>query len=113
MGAEKCCVILGVRLRALASHERCLSHEDMEPIALCPVLQSNGAVVYQQLEDSIIKTGIPREILGDHGSDLQAGVERFCQHHPETCYIYDIKHKTALVVQHELHEEPRGQELTR
>jgi len=113
MGAEKCFVIVGVRLSALARPECCLSHEDVEPIALCPVLQSNGAVVYQQLEDSSIKTGIPREILGDHGADLQAGVERFCQQHRETCYIYDIKHKTAVVLRHELHEDPRWQEFTR
>jgi hypothetical protein len=112
MGAEKCFVILGVRLSALATHERCLSHEDVEPIALCPVRQSNGAVVYQQLEDSSIKTGIPREILGDHGSDLQAGVKQFCHQHPETCSIYDIKHKTALVLQHELQDDPRWQEFT-
>lgn len=113
IGAEKCFVILGVRLRAVATAERCLSHEDVEPIALCPVRQSNGAVVYQQLEDHVTKTGVPREILGDHGSDLQAGVARFCQHHPETSYIYDIKHKTAKVLQHELQEDPRWQEFTR
>lgn len=112
MGAEKCFVILGVRLSALVTPERCLSHADVEPIALCPVRQSNGAVVYQQLQDSIVKTGIPREILGDHGSDLQAGVERFCQQHPETCSIYDIKHKTAVVLKHELHEDLRWQEFT-
>lgn len=113
IGAEKCFVILGVRLSALVTHERCLSHEDVEPIALCPVQQSNGAVVYQQLEDSIPKTGSPREIIGDQGSDLKAGVERFCQQHPATCYVYDIKHKTAGVLHHELHEDPRWQEFTR
>ena len=113
MGAEKCFVILGVRLSALATHERCLNHEDVEPIALCPVLQSNGAVVYQQLEDSIIKTGLPREILGDHGSDLKAGVERFCQQHPATCYIYDIKHKTAAVLKQALHQDETWQAFTR
>jgi hypothetical protein len=113
MGAEKCFVILGVRLRTLVTPERCLSHAEVEPIALCPVRQSNGAVVYQQLQDSIVKTGIPREILGDHGSDVQAGVERFCQQHPETCFIYDIKHKTAVVLKHELHEDLQWQEFTR
>jgi len=64
------------------------------------------------VEDSIIKTGIPREILGDHGSDLKAGVERFCQQHPETWSIYDIKHTTAVVLKHELHEDLRWQEFT-
>jgi hypothetical protein len=85
----------------------------VELIALCPVQQSNGGVVYQQLEASIATTGLPREIIGDHGSDLQAGVDRFCQQHPTTCSIYDIKHKTALVLQHELQEDTHWQEFTR
>jgi len=112
IGVEKCFVILGVRLSAWPHPARCLSHEDVEPIALCPVRQSNGEVVYQQLEDSIEKTGLPREIIGDQGSDLKAGVERFCQHHPETSDIYDIKHKTAVVLEHELEEDPSWQEFT-
>lgn len=112
IGVEKCFVILGVRLSALPNPARCLSHEDVEPIALCPVRQSNGEVVYQQLEDSMEKTGIPREIIGDQGSDLKAGVERFCQHHPQTSYIYDIKHKTAVVLEHELEEDPCWREFT-
>jgi hypothetical protein len=113
IGAEKCFVILGVRLSALGTDERCLRHAEVEPIALCPVRHSNGAVVYQQLEDHSTKTGIPREILGDHGSDLKAGVGRFGQQHPETSYIYDIKHKTAGVLQQELQEDARWQEFTR
>jgi hypothetical protein len=34
------------------------------------VKESNGKIVWQQLEKAIEKTGIPREIIGDHGSDL-------------------------------------------
>jgi hypothetical protein len=112
IGVEKCFVILGVRLSALPNPARCLSHEEVEPIALCPVRHSNGEVVYHQLEDSREKTGIPREILGDQGSDLKAGVERFCRHHPQTSSIYDIKHKTAVVVEHELEEDPCWREFT-
>jgi len=112
MGVEKCFVILGVRLSAVSHPARGLRHEDVEPIALCPVRQSHGEVVSQQLEDSIEKTGVPREILGDQGSELKAGVESFCQHHPETSYIYDIKHKTAVVLAHELEGDPRWQEFT-
>jgi len=47
------------------------------------------------------QTGISRQIIGDQGSDLRAGIEKFYQQHKETCYIYDIKHKTAAVLQHE------------
>ncbi|MCX6059421.1 MAG: hypothetical protein NTW69_14870 [Chloroflexi bacterium] len=50
----------------------------MEPIELAPVKKSNGEVFYQQLEQAAAKTGIPRAILSDHGTDLNAGVEKFC-----------------------------------
>lgn len=113
LGVEKCFVILGLRLSALPPPGQCLRHEDVEPIVLAPVTKSNGEVVYQQLEAAVEQTGVPREIIADHGSDLQAGVERFCRAHPETCSIYDIKHKTALLLKHELAQEAGWQEFTR
>lgn len=105
LGQEKCLVILGVRLSALPPADQCLSHEDVEPIALLPVKKSDGKVVYQQLEANIETTGVPRSIVGDHGSDLKSGIERFCQAHPETCFVYDIKHKTASVLKRELERD--------
>jgi hypothetical protein len=105
LGVQKCLVILGVRLSALPPPGTCLRHEHVEPIAVYPVQTSDGAVVYQQLTEASAHTGVPREILSDGGSDLQAGVAQFRQVHPETQAIYDIKHKTALVLKHELAEE--------
>lgn len=113
IGAEKCLVILGVRLSALPAVGECLSHEDVEPIALWPVKKSNGDVVYQQLEAGIEKTGIPREIVSDHGTDLKSGIEKFCQAHHETCAVYDIKHKTAVLLKHELNDDPIWNEFAR
>jgi hypothetical protein len=72
-----------------------LSYEDVEPITLCPVRQSDGEIVYQQLDKCIDKTGVPRQIVGDRGSDLRAGIEQFLEKHPETAYICDVKHATA------------------
>ena len=97
MGPEKCLVILGVRLHLLSTLARPLQHEDVEPIALLPMSVSNGERLLQQFEVSAAKTGIPRQIVADHGSDLKAGIEQFCQRHPESSFIYDIKHKTASV----------------
>jgi hypothetical protein len=111
-GAEKCLVILGLRLSALPSRGECLSHAEVEPIALFPVKQSNGAVVYQQLEETIEQTGIPREIIADQGSDLKSGIEQFCRAHRETCSIYDIKHKTATLLKQELQEDIAWQKFT-
>ena len=111
VGAEKCLVILGLRLCCLPE-DRSLSHEDVEPIALFPVKESNGEIVYQQLEDAIQKTGIPREIIADHGSDVKAGIDKFCQKHQQTCSVYDIKHRSAILLKNELQEDKDWVEFT-
>jgi hypothetical protein len=113
LGAEKCLVILGVRLSAIPPCGECLSHEDVEPITLWPVEKSNGQVVYQQLEASVEKTGVPRQIISDHGTDLKAGIEQFCQNHQQTSAVYDIKHKTAAVLKRELGGDPTWLEFAR
>ena len=111
IGPEKCLVILGIRLSQFPTGETCLQHSDVELLDLVPVQKSNGTVVYQQLEKVVAQTGVPREILSDHGSDLKVGTEQFCQHHPETCAVYDIKHKTATVLKRELEHDESWQEF--
>jgi len=106
VGAEKCLVILGVRLCDLPPAGRCLSHAEVEPLALLPVTRSEGEVVYQQLEQATAHTGVPREIISDHGTDVKAGIEKFCDHHPHTSAVYDIKHKTAAVLKRALEQDP-------
>jgi hypothetical protein len=113
LGPEKCFVIVGLRLSALPASGRPLTHEDVEPLALFPVTSSTGEVVYQQLKETITKTGMPRQIVADQGSDLRCGIETFCQRHPETCYVYDIKHKTATVLKHDLQGDDHWQAFTR
>ena len=111
IGSEKCLVIVGVRLSFVPFAERSLNHEDLEVIELKPVKKSNGKIVYQQLEDAVKKTGVPREILGDEGSDLKSGIEEFCEKHKETSRIYDIKHKTAALLKHELQDDQQWNEF--
>ena len=101
IGSEKCLLILGVRLSTLGAN-LCLKHEDFEPISLEPVKCSNGQIVWEQLEKSVKKTGVPKAIVGDHGADLKSGIEKFCKKHRKTDYIYGIKHKTASILKHEL-----------
>jgi hypothetical protein len=106
-GCEKCFVILGVRLSSLPPAGQCLRHEDMEPIALAPVKESTGEIVFSQLEEAAAATGVPRQIVSDHGTDLVSGVERFCRKHRGTAFTYDIKHKTAAVLKAELQADER------
>lgn len=101
IGEEKCLVILGIRLCNLPT-ERALRYEDVEPIEMIPVKKSNGDIVYTQLELTKNKTGTPRAIVGDYGSDIKSGIEKFCEAHKTVCYIYDVKHKVASLLKREL-----------
>jgi len=105
MGQDKSLLIVGIRLSAVPVEGEYLTHADVEPIAICPVTQSNGEIVYQQLEAARKQTDVPREILSDQGSDLHKGIRQFCEAHPETRAVYDIKHKVATVLKRELGAE--------
>jgi hypothetical protein len=97
IGEEKCLVILGIRLSDLPMG-RSLRYEDVEPIELIPVTKSNGEKVYEQLNATAKKTGIPAEIVADKGTDIKSGIDRFCAEHKNTRYIYDIKHALATLL---------------
>jgi hypothetical protein len=107
IGEEKAMLIVGLRLSCLPAVGQPLRHEDVEPITLEPVKESTGEVVYHQLQEAAKKTGVPKEIISDHGPDLSKGIELFCQEHPQTCAVYDIKHKTAGLLKRELDQEPK------
>jgi hypothetical protein len=99
LGDRKCLVIVGLRQSAWEQAEsRVLSHEDVDLIDLQPVTQSNGKVVYQQLKAAAAKTGVPRAIISDKGSDLHSGIALFRNRYRATVWIHDIKHKTACLL---------------
>ncbi len=105
LGNLKCMVILGIRQSDFPSGELYLTHEDVEPISLILVEHSNGEVVFQQLEENIIKTGIPKQIVSDHGPDIKSGADKFCEKY-DTIQTYDMKHKGATILKRELKDDP-------
>jgi hypothetical protein len=111
MGDRKCLIIVGIRQSAWDAEERVLSHEDVELIDLQPVTESNGKVVYRQLEAATAKTGVPRAIVSDNGGDLHNGIERFRKRHRGTAWIYDVKHKTACLLKHALERDTSWQKF--
>ena len=109
LGERKCLIIVGIRQSAWDTEDRVLRHEDVTLIDLVPVTQSTGEVVYQQMEAATAKTGVPRAIISDDGRDLHKGIGLFRQAHPSTAWVYDIKHKTACLLKHELDRDPSWQ----
>lgn len=111
IGQCKCLVILGIRTSHLPIG-RPLVHHDMEPIALVPMISSTRQTVAECLEQATARTGVPRAILTDHGSDLHGGVEIFRGEHPETVEIYDLTHKAACLLRARLERDPKWKEYT-
>lgn len=105
LGKEKCLVVLGIRQKNIPKGELHLRHEDVEPIDLIPVKKSNGKIVYEQLEECVEKTGVPRQIVCDRGTDVKSGIDQFCLKY-DTLSTYDMKHKGAAVLKRELNKDP-------
>ena len=107
IGQEKCLVILGVRASQLPppGEDFPLRLNQMEPIELEPVTVSDKEVVYRQLEANVVKTGVPRAIISDHGGDSAGGIELFRKEHPRTLDIYDITHKAACLLKAQLERD--------
>ena len=107
MGTLKVLVIVGVRLSQWEPRRGPLRHEDMTLLDLTPMRHSDGQAVETRLRAVAETTGTPRAIVCDGGTDLRRGIANFRQHHAEVACLYDIKHKTALLLQSQLDKDPR------
>ncbi len=97
MGKAKLLLIIGIRAKDLPK-DRALKYEDTEIIDLQPVEKSTGEIVYKQIKEASTKTGNPKTIVSDMGSDLKLGVKKFHEEFSETKSVYDLKHKIALLL---------------
>ena len=114
IGELKCLIILGLRhSRWLAQEDRTLEYEDVDLIDLVPVRTSTGEVVNAQLEAATGRTGVPRAIISDDGRDLHRGLALFRERHPTVQWLYDIKHKTANLLKHELEKDPQWTQFSK
>lgn len=113
IGQEKFLAIVGLRLRDLPKPGTCLQHHDLQLIALVPQTNWTGEDVNQALEAAVERTGVPRVIVNDHGTDLHSGVQLFQQRHGTTVEIYDLKHKAACLLKRRLEKHPRWLEFQR
>ena len=73
--------------------------------------ESTGEVVYRQMEAATVRTGVPRAIISDDGRDLHRGIALFREAHSTTVWMYDIKHKTACLLKHDLENDASWQEF--
>jgi len=111
IGTVKIFVILGVRLTELPSPVRPLGFNDVRLLALIPTENSNGEIVAKQLEQAAERTGIPRQIVSDHGSDVKKGSELFAALHPQTKVVCDAAHFGARLLKRCFEKDVRWADL--
>ncbi len=112
IGKEKLLLIIGIRAKDLPN-KRALKYEDTEIIDLQPVEKSTGEIVYAQIKEASKKTGTPKTIVSDMGSDIKLGVKKFQEESPETKSVYDLKHKIALIIKKILESNDEWSEFKR
>ena len=95
LGALKCLVVLGVPAGRLPETGYSPHHGDMTVLAVEVMAQSTGVRVAAVLRQVSARTGVPVQIVCDHGSDLRKGIALFRQQAPSCVETYDISHAIA------------------
>lgn len=111
LGQWKCLVIVGIRLEHWNAERGPLRHEDVQLLNLTPMESATGESVHEQLLATAEVTGVPRAVVSDGGTDLKRGMEMFRATHDGVAHVYDIKHKTALLIKSEVQADPRWSEF--
>lgn len=107
LGPHKALAIVGVRLSRWKRNRRPLRHRDVTVLDITPMLHSTGEAVESRLKAVAEKTGVPRAIVCDGGSDLRRGIADFQKTRPGIACLYDVKHKMAILLQRELERDAR------
>ena len=75
--------------------------------------ESNQYLVDAELEKAVERTGAPRQIVCDGGSDLVQGIERFRERHADTLGVPDVAHLAANLLKHYWESDPMWQSFAR
>ena len=95
LGTLKCFVVLGIPASRLPETDYSPRHGDMTVLAVEVAATSTGGQVVAVLERVSARTGMPVQIVCDHGSDLRKGIALFRRQAPNCVETYDISHAVA------------------
>lgn len=112
-GVFKCLAIVGIRMDQISTmNDLTLSLNDVTALAIVPMKVSNGTTVQDEFNKLAKRTGVPKAILIDHGSDLKCGTREFCLQNPGVAWFYDIVHKLANELLKRFGDNPRWESFT-
>lgn len=111
---NKCLMILGISLAQLKEKQNFSPKlSDVEPLYISVIPKANWQATYNALNTVCKLTGIPDEIISDHGADIKKGTEEFCKDYPSVRYIYDITHLIACKIKTMLSGTPTWEKFVK
>jgi hypothetical protein len=113
IGSTKLFVVVGVPLDHVPFGVRPLQLADLHLVAMVPMADANRERVAEELEKAVARTGVPRQIVADGAADLQKGIERFRERHPQTASVPDAAHHAANLLKFYRENDPRWSAFTR
>ena len=111
IGPCKLLVIAGCPLAKAPLGERPLRQSDLQLVALVLMEHSTKEAVAAELEKAALRTGVPRQIASDQGSDLNGGVKLFQQQHAGVAQVHDLAHQAANVLKQRWSKDDRWSEF--
>jgi hypothetical protein len=75
-----------------------LRQTDLHLVGLALMEHSTQTTVAAELERAAARTGAPRLIVSDQGTDLNGGVKQFQEQHAGTAHVHDLAHQAANVL---------------
>ncbi|MBA3580723.1 MAG: hypothetical protein H0W42_12155 [Gemmatimonadaceae bacterium] len=113
IGSTKLFVIVGVPLDRVPFGVRPLQLADLHLVAMVPMEDATRERVAEELEKAVARTGVPRQVVADGAADLQKGIDRFRERHPQTASVPDVAHHAANLLKFYWENDPRWSAFTR
>jgi hypothetical protein len=110
IGAAKLLVIVGCPL-AEVPRDRPLRQSDLHLVHLALMEHSTQETMQAELQQAAKRTGIPRQIAADQGSDLEGGVKLWQRQHAGVAHVHDLAHQAANVLKSRWTKDPQWSEL--
>lgn len=104
-GHQKCLVILGTTQEELLKINGPVTHQQLRTLVIEISSKTNSERIRKTLENLVDKSGIPIQIISDHGSDLKKAIEDICTRHQSIRFSYDITHKCGLMLKQALQSD--------
>lgn len=101
---RKVCLVLGARLSKVKKGTY-LTYKDVDVLAIRLIIKNSD--IESIIEEAIAKTGVPRQICSDNGSDVMPSIRKIIAKYQKVQHVPDIMHKTGNMLKKKLDNDRR------